>query len=89
MADPAAAPHGGESFETAQARAAAWLESLHGTGGHRLAVTHPVILKLLFAHVLGAPLSSVWRIDAEPFCLLSLSSEGTRWALRGFGPAIR
>ena len=89
MADPAAAPHGGESFETAQARAAVWLESLHGTGGHRLAVTHPVILKLLFAHVLGAPLSSVWRIDAEPFCLLSLSSEGTRWALRGFGPAIR
>lgn len=88
MADPAAAPHGGESFEAAQARAAAWLEGLHGSGGHRLAVTHAIILKLLFAHVLGAPLSSVWRIDAEPLCLLSLSSDGTRWALRRFGPAL-
>lgn len=89
MADPAAAPHGGESFEAAQARAAAWLESLHGSGGQKIAVTHAVILKLLFAHVLGAPLSSVWRIDAEPLCLLSLSSDGARWALRRFGPALR
>ena len=86
MAEPASTPHGGESFQAAQARAAAWLESLHGAGGNRLAVTHPLILKLLFAHVLGAPLSSVWRIDAEPLCLLVLTSDGARWALRRFGP---
>lgn len=86
MADPSSAPHGGESFEAAQTRTATWLESLHSKGGSTLAVTHAVILKLLFLSVVGAPLTSIWRIDVEPLATLSLTSDGRRWALRGFGP---
>lgn len=87
MADPSAAPHGGESFEQVRERAAAWLDGLHGTGGRRLAVTHGIVLKIVLAHVLGAPLTSVWRVDVEPLGLLSLTSDGRRWAVRHFGSA--
>ncbi len=88
-ADPASAPHGGESFAAAQARAAKWLESYHAVGGNTLAVTHAIIVKLLFLHVVGAPLTSIWRIDVAPLGMLTLSSDGRRWALRGFGAAGR
>jgi len=88
MADPAAAPHGGESFETAAGRATDWLDGLHGTGGRILAVTHAMLLKLVFAHVVGAPLTAAWRIDVEPLGFLDLSSDGRRWALRGFGAGL-
>lgn len=84
-ADPASAPHGGESFAAAQARAAEWLESYHAVGGNTLAVTHAIIVKLLFLHVVGAPLTSIWRIDVVPLGMLTLSSDGRRWVLRGFG----
>lgn len=86
LSDPTAAPHGGESFKQAQARAASWLHSLHARGGNILAVTHSIVLKLLFADVVGAPLTSIWRIDAEPMTMLGLTSDGKRWALRSFGP---
>lgn len=86
MADPSSAPHGGEPLDAVQVRAAAWLESLHAKGGSTLAVTHALILKLLFLQVVGAPLISVWRIDVEPLGMLTLSSDGRRWALRSFGP---
>lgn len=83
--DPASAPHGGESFAAAQARAADWLEGYHAVGGNTLAVTHAIIVKLLLLHVVGAPLASIWRIDVAPLGMLTLSSDGRRWALRGFG----
>lgn len=86
--DPAAAAHGGESFTAASTRAVAWLGALHAAGGHTLAVTHAVVLKLLLAHVLQAPPAAIWRIDVEPLSTLSLTSDGKRWALRGFGPVL-
>ena len=88
MVAPSSAPHGGESFEAAQIRAAAWLESLHPKGGSTLAVTHALVLKLLLLHVMGAPLTSVWRIDVEPLGTLTLTSDGRRWTLRSFGAGI-
>jgi len=84
-ADPASAPHGGESFAAAQARSAEWLEGYHAVGGNTLAVSHAIIIKLLFLHVVGAPLTSIWRIDVAPLGTLALSSDGKRWAVRGFG----
>lgn len=88
MSDPSCAPHGGETFEAVQARAAAWLEQRHAKGGHTLAVTHAIVLKLLFLHVVGAPLSSLWHIDVEPLAMLALTSDGRRWALRSFGAGL-
>lgn len=88
LSDPAAAPHGGESFEAVRARCVSWLDGQHAAGGHRLAVTHALVLKLVLAHVLEAPLPSVWRIDVEPLGALCLTSDGRRWALRFFGPPL-
>lgn len=85
LSDPAAAPHGGESFEAVRGRCVSWLDGQHAMGGHRLAVTHAIILKVVLAHVLEAPLSAVWRIDVEPLGALTLTSDGRRWALRFFG----
>ncbi|WP_337183406.1 histidine phosphatase family protein [Shinella sp.] len=85
MADPAATPHGGESFEAVRARCAAWLDGQHGAGGHRLAVTHAIVLKIVLAHILQAPLAAVWRADVEPLGLMTLTSDSRRWALRFFG----
>lgn len=87
-ADPASAPHGGEPFKAAQTRASAWLETFHSTGGNTLAVTHAIVLKLLFLHVIEAPLLSLWRIDIEPLAMLTLTSDGRRWALRSFGTGV-
>jgi len=84
MSDPTAAPHGGESAEAVLARAAAFLDGLHGEGGPLLAVTHGLILKVLLLHVLGAPLTSLRRVDVAPLGTLALSSDGRRWVLRGF-----
>ena len=88
MSDPSSAPHGGETAEAVQARAAAWLDERHAQGGHTLAVTHAIVLKLLFLHVVGAPLTSLRRIDVEPLAMLTLTSDGRRWALRGFGTQV-
>lgn len=85
LSAPAAAPHGGESFDDVRLRCVAWLDSQHAMGGHRLAVTHAIILKLVLAHVLEAPLSAIWRADVEPLGALTLTSNGQRWALRSFG----
>jgi broad specificity phosphatase PhoE len=86
LSDPAAAPHGGESFEAVQRRCISWLDDRHAAGGHLLAVTHAIVLRLVLAHVLGAPLHAVWRADVEPLGALTLTSDGRRWALRFFGP---
>lgn len=88
LSDPAAAPHGGESFEAARARCTAWLDSRHAAGGHLLAITHATVLKLVLAHVLDAPLQAIRRTDVEPLGALTLTSNGQRWALRFFGSPL-
>ncbi len=88
LSDPAAAPHGGESFEEVRGRCLSWLDGQHGLGGHRLAVAHAVILKVVLAHVLDAPLPAIWRTDVEPLGALTLTSNGKRWALRSFGSPL-
>ena len=88
LSDPAAAPHGGESFAAARTRCISWLDDQHAVGGHLLAITHAIVLKLVLAHVLDAPLQAIWRTDIEPFGALTLTSDGRRWALRFFGSPL-
>lgn len=88
LSDPTAAPHGGESFEGVRGRCISWLDGQHAAGGHHLAVTHAIILKVVLAHVLEAPLSAIWRTDIEPLGALTLTSNGKRWALRFLGSPL-
>lgn len=89
FADPDAAPHGGETLSAVSQRGAALVERLAGEGGHTIAVTHPVLIRAAIVHVLGAPLSSVWKIDIEPLSLTDLRNDGRRWVLRASGVAAR
>jgi len=88
FADPDAAPHGGETLSAVAQRGAGLLERLAGEGGHTIAVTHPVLIRAAIVHVLGAPLSSVWKIDIEPLSLTDFRNDGRRWVLRASGVGL-
>ena len=85
FADPEAAPHGGEPLSAVARRGTVLIERLAGEGGHTIAVSHPVLIRAAIVHVLGAPLSSVWKIDIEPLSLTDLRNDGRRWVLRASG----
>lgn len=87
FADADAAPHGGESLAAVARRVAALVERLASESGHTIALTHAVPIRAAMVHVLGAPLSSVWKIDIEPLSLTELRSDGRRWVLHASGVA--
>ncbi|WP_405901174.1 histidine phosphatase family protein [Streptomyces sp. NBC_00727] len=83
LADPAAAPHGGESLLDLCARAGAWLDSLHGDGGGRvLAVAEPSLVRAAVVHALALPPQALWRLDVAPLTLTELGGRSGRWNLR-------
>ncbi|MFF3978730.1 histidine phosphatase family protein [Streptomyces sp. NPDC055808] len=86
LADPAAAPHGGESVGALCARAAAWLEGAATDGGRTLAVVEPEIVRALVLLALDAPASAFWRIDVPPLTATELSGRAGRWNLRAGRP---
>lgn len=87
LADPDAAPHGGESLASVSARAGAWLDELGRAAEHArvIAVTHPTVARAVAVHALRAPASVFWHLDAGPLARVDLTRNGPRWALRGFG----
>jgi broad specificity phosphatase PhoE len=78
---PEAAPHGGESIAAVIERVGSWLDGA-GLTRNVLAITHAAVMRAVIIHVLAAPPSSFWAIDAGPLTLLELSHDGRRWALR-------
>jgi broad specificity phosphatase PhoE len=77
-ADPASAPHGGESLTALLARVRGWLEALDGEGV-RLAVTHPSIIRAAVVCGLEVPEEAFWTIDIAPTSVTELRRRGTRW----------
>ncbi|MBX7474012.1 histidine phosphatase family protein [Streptomyces sp. NPDC059095] len=86
LADPSAAPHGGESVAQLCARAGAWLDGAAEDGGRALAVVEPEIVRALVLRALDAPLSAFWRIDVPPLTATELSGRAGRWNLRAGRP---
>jgi broad specificity phosphatase PhoE len=82
MADPTAAPHGGESFATLSSRVAVWLDRQLGESGHTIAITHASVIRAALLHVLQSPPSAFWKIDVEPLSAVQMSGDGRRWTLR-------
>ncbi len=82
-AEPAAAPHGGESLLDLLARVAAWMEVRAGAGGRVAAVTHPAWMRAAVVTALGAGARSFWRIEAPPLAVATVSHDGRRWTLAG------
>ncbi|MEU4212325.1 histidine phosphatase family protein [Streptomyces sp. NPDC026206] len=83
LADPGAAPHGGETLLTLIARVGAWLEDrVSGDGGRVLAVADPAVIRAAAVHALGLPPQVFWRLDVPPLTLTELSGRAGRWNLR-------
>ncbi|MBK5374782.1 histidine phosphatase family protein [Pseudomonas sp. TH43] len=79
LADPHAAPPGGESVVQLGERVAAWLDGLKATPGHIVAITHPYIVRAALMQVVqGAAFNA---IDVEPLAMVDLRFNGI-WRLR-------
>jgi broad specificity phosphatase PhoE len=81
MADPDAAPHGGESLSAFARRVAGWLDGQAQRDGAAAAITHGGVVKAAVVHALGAPLQAFWRIDAAPLTVTELHAHDGRWTV--------
>ncbi|MFF0446650.1 histidine phosphatase family protein [Streptomyces sp. NPDC004609] len=84
LADPSAAPHGGESLTALCERVARWLASL--PGGQVLAVVEPALIRVVVVHALALPPETFWRLDVPPLALTELTGRSERWNLRCGSP---
>jgi ribonuclease H / adenosylcobalamin/alpha-ribazole phosphatase len=82
LADPAAAPPGGESFAAVFARVARARERLSAAyvGGSVVVVSHVTPIKSLLRDALGAPAQAVYRMHLEPASLSAVD-----WYAAGAG----
>jgi broad specificity phosphatase PhoE len=85
LRDPAAAPHGGESFVSLIARVAHWLDLKRAEPQRIVAITHAAVIRAAIVHALGAPPLSFWRIDIAPLSLVRLNGANGRWTLASLG----
>lgn len=85
LADPAAAPHGGELLVALLERTRAWLSACLPRDGAVLAITHAAVVRAAVVCALGAPASAFWRIDVAPLSLARMSGRAGRWNLQALG----
>ncbi|MFJ2605548.1 histidine phosphatase family protein [Streptomyces sp. NPDC087425] len=82
LADPDAAPHGGDSVRALCDRVERWLESAARDSGRTLAVVEPEVVRAGVVRALGAPESAFWRTDVTPLTAVELSGRSGRWNVR-------
>ncbi|MFJ9692356.1 histidine phosphatase family protein [Kitasatospora sp. NPDC101183] len=82
LADPEAAPHGGESVTALCARVGAWLDARAPEGGRTAVVAEPAVVRAAVVHALGLPAAAFWRLDVRPLSATELSGRAGRWNLR-------
>ncbi|MGQ0481033.1 MAG: histidine phosphatase family protein [Pseudonocardia sp.] len=85
LADPAAAPHGGESLAALGARVGGWLDDQGGTVRALLAVADATVIRAAVVHAIEAGPRSLWRIDVSALSRTVLVGEPGRWSLRELG----
>jgi len=86
LADPDAAPHGGESLAAVRARVTEWLATLTPARGTTFAVTHASVLRAAVAYAVQASPPGFWRIDAPPLTQARLHGRGGGWTLTALVP---
>ncbi|MEU9136474.1 histidine phosphatase family protein [Streptomyces sp. NPDC048404] len=86
LADPASAPHDGESVRTFCDRVAERLDRAAGLDGRTVAVVEPEVVRALVVRALGAPEPAFWRVDVPPLTVTELSGRAGRWNVRAGRP---
>jgi broad specificity phosphatase PhoE len=89
LRDPAAAPHGGESFLALMQRIGQWLEGEQAIDCHSIIVTHAMVIRAAIVHAIDAAPNSFWRIDIAPLTMTRLSGREGRWNLMSAGCLAR
>ena len=87
LADPGAAPHGGESLAQVLLRVKDWLDRSAALPANRLVVASPFIVRVIVVAALGLPPSVFWRLDAAPLGVTRLTAQNGRWRLAAFNAA--
>lgn len=82
LADPGAAPHGGESLAALGERVGRWLDDQPGEAHTVLAIADAAVIRAAVVYAIDAGPRSVWRIDVAPLTRTVLSGEPGRWSLR-------
>lgn len=82
LADPSAAPHGGESVRDLRERVARWLKTYGHADGRTIAVVEPEVVRAVAVNVLNAPATAFWRLDVPPLTATELTGRSGRWNLR-------
>ncbi|MGW2741224.1 histidine phosphatase family protein [Streptomyces sp. NPDC001450] len=82
LADPGAAPHGGESVRELCARVARWLDTRGLADGRTVAVAEPEVVRAVVVHALGAPEAAFWRLDVPPLTATEVTGRSGRWNVR-------
>ncbi len=88
LADPAAAPHGGEDGSALLERVAAWLDDRARAAGRVTAVTHAAVIRAAIVHAIRASTRSFAHLDVAPLSTTLLTCHGGRWRLRSTGPRL-
>ncbi|MFE0250172.1 histidine phosphatase family protein [Streptomyces sp. NPDC059010] len=81
LADPASAPHGGESVRDLCLRVGRWLDGAARREGRTVAVVEPDVVRAVVVHVLDAPAAAFWRVDVPPLTATAISGRSGRWNL--------
>ncbi len=79
LADPEAAPHGGESFGHVIGRVGTWLDALAPTPEETLAVTHASVIRAAVIHARALPFTEYARISVAPLTLTAMRRDGGAW----------
>lgn len=81
LADPRAAPHGGEPLLGFIARIGGWLDTRPTEDGAMVAVAEPAVVRAALVYALKAPPSAYWNVDVRPLSTVTLTGGAHRWHL--------
>ncbi|MFI1101441.1 histidine phosphatase family protein [Streptomyces melanogenes] len=81
LADPRAAPHGGEPLLGFIARIGGWLDTRPAEDGAMVAVAEPAVVRAALVYALKAPPSTYWNVDVRPLSTVTLTGRAHGWQL--------
>ncbi|MER5885829.1 histidine phosphatase family protein [Streptomyces sp. NPDC001941] len=82
LADPRAAPHGGESLLAFIGRVGGWLDTRPARDGEIVAVAEPAVVRAALVYALQAPPPTYWSVEVRPLSTLTLTGGPGQWHLR-------